>query len=1064
RLAEEREAKLKREQEIKRKKAIKKGMIIGIPSAVAVIVLIVLTFTLFLPLMNLKKAKDLLDLNKYEESKVILEELGGFSNSDQYIAVIEGVELIAKEQIEKGVKRVLEGGTPVTLHYDVQGGDISGKHYLGINGDGASTLFGALKAPMAEPTPAPGSVKFDYASLELFEGLKQPTKEGYSFVKWVSEGHVYTVDGTFELMLKAVWNKNQYTIECDLAGGNLPEGFKNRDGYNITDASFTLIEPVKEGYKFIGWTGTDLTEPTKNLVIETGSAGNRKYLANWQAESYTVILDVNGGELTETSITATYGQYTVLAEPTRIGYAFMGWYLGDEKFESGEWAHADNVILTASWQANEYEVTYEDTILEKLGFNVTFDYNCSSLTDFTVTVEDGETLEYPTIPTRSGYAFIGWYTDSDCTTKYDFSGTITDDMTLYAGWMYTSLPYVYSEYQIDPADYASSSEYYSISTSGTSSSYQMHIYLVAQESGDHTIYWKNDYSSSSFAYYLRIYNLTTNTTIRDFYYYDTYSTSFDNYQYFTCNAGDVILLSFYRCYDSYWSHASFYFEGFEKLTSTAVASGYKLGDYLYEEDESETVTVTYDSAFTLPVPEKTGYTFLGWYEDINDNGVLDEGEKVEGLTTWNIARNITLTPIWEASTHIITLDADGGTVSTNSVNVTYGQSYNLPEPNKVGYTFAGWYRGGTEYSGGIWVGLSNIILTAKWNINTYNITYILNGGTNYGSNPLTYTVAKDITLGEPTKTGYTFTGWTGTGLDELTKNVIINDCVDDREYTAHWQANEYTVTLDVNGGTLPEDASTTIDVTYDVQYTLPTPTKTGYEFLGWFTSSDTEYESGTWQGLEDVSLTAKWQANEYEVTYEDTKGTYIPVSVTFNYNYSGSTNATLTLEDGQTLDYPTVPTRSGHAFAGWYTNSSCTTAYNFSGSITEDITLYAKWVSMTSSYSSREYIDIANHNTSSSKKTTGNITSSSSSIAHYYYFTCYKTGNYTFYANYYQGDFYITVYNVTKNSNIISSSNLYNGNKNTSESFSVSAGDVIYVRLYKYNSGSSTGVCQFYLE
>ena len=158
---------------------------------------------------------------------------------------------------------------------------------------------------------------------------------------------------------------------------------------------------------------------------------------------------------------------------------------------------------------------------------------------------------------------------------------------------------------------------------------------------------------------------------------------------------------------------------------------------------------------------------------------------------------------------------------------------------------------------------------------------------------------------------------------------------------ANWSANEYTVTLDVNGGTLPADASTTIDVTYDVQYTLPTPTKTGYTFLGWFSGS-TQYESGAWSGLSDVTLTASWQANSYTVTYEDTNKQKTSITVTYKYNYSGLTDKTVTLTNGQKLKYPNTPIREGYVFTGWYTNSACTTKYTFSGNVTDDMILYLK--------------------------------------------------------------------------------------------------------------------------
>lgn len=186
------------------------------------------------------------------------------------------------------------------------------------------------------------------------------------------------------------------------------------------------------------------------------------------------------------------------------------------------------------------------------------------------------------------------------------------------------------------------------------------------------------------------------------------------------------------------------------------------------------------------------------------------------------------------------------------------------------------------------------------------------------------------------------------------------------------------------------------------------------------------------------------------------------VEVTFNYNYSGSTSSAVRLTGGQTLNYPTVPTRSGYAFAGWYTDSSCSTAYNFSGAITTDITLYAKWVSMVSSYSSREYVDIANYN-SSSNKITVSTDSSSSSSQNYYYFTCYKSGSYTLYASYNTGDFYIAGYNVTKGTTILNRVNLYDSNPSASVTFTANAGDVIYLSLYKYSSGGSTGRCMVYM-
>ena len=275
--------------------------------------------------------------------------------------------------------------------------------------------------------------------------------------------------------------------------------------------------------------------------------------------------------------------------------------------------------------------------------------------------------------------------------------------------------------------------------------------------------------------------------------------------------------------------------------------------------------------------------------------------------------------------------------------------------------------------------------------------------------------------------------------------------------TPKWTITKNTITLDANGGTV---SSSSVKTTYGDSYTLPTPTRTGYTFEGWYDGS-TKYTSGVWTGNADLKLTAKWKANTYKVTFSEIKEAKADVVVRFNPNYSGSTTSKITLKTGQTLPYPTVPTRTGYAFAGWYTDSACKNLYNFSGTITADMTLYAKWTAMTSSYSSREYVDIKNYNSSSSKKAY-TVTSSTEASAHYYYFTCYTTGSYTFYADWGSGDYYITLYNVTKET-YITNYNMYSSSSSKSSTFSANAGDVIYVKLYNLSSGS-TGTGSFYVS
>ena len=245
---------------------------------------------------------------------------------------------------------------------------------------------------------------------------------------------------------------------------------------------------------------------------------------------------------------------------------------------------------------------------------------------------DGDVLNYLTKPVRSGYVFMGWYTDSACTVRYDYPGTISEDITLYAGWTEMSMGDTYYGFQLDPTVYTSDSEV-SVSTQGTTSSNQYHYYVVAGETGTHKIYFKNSTSSSSYRYCLRIYNLTTGTMIRN---NATVTNATYSYTSFECSVGDVIVLSIYKYSNSssYYSTASFYFEGFSSMASSSVAD---FDEYVYATDSSYSEQVTYGTTVTLPTPVKADKTFAGWY---NGDIPVESG-------AWNLASDVTLTAKWE---------------------------------------------------------------------------------------------------------------------------------------------------------------------------------------------------------------------------------------------------------------------------------------------------------------------------------------------------------------------------------------------------------------------------------
>ena len=271
-------------------------------------------------------------------------------------------------------------------------------------------------------------------------------------------------------------------------------------------------------------------------------------------------------------------------------------------------------------------------------------------------------------------------------------------------------------------------------------------------------------------------------------------------------------------------------------------NGGKLGG----SSEDIQIIVKNGSTFTAPMsggltrPDGNTGSYFMW---LGSNGKLyAPGASVPADVT-------TLTVQWTAPTYAVTLNTGGGTINSGNVTeYTYGVGATLPTADDMtytGHTFKGWYDnegltgspvtaiGGTE--------MGNKEYWAKWEINQYTITYDLAGGTVEG-NPDTYTVEMDtFTLKNPTRPGYTFTGWSGTGLDgENNMTVTIpKGSTGERRYTAHWRYNggssggssSYPITVPskTENGTVtvsPKNASAgntvTITVKPDSGYVLET--------------------------------------------------------------------------------------------------------------------------------------------------------------------------------------------------------------------------------------------------
>ena len=285
---------------------------------------------------------------------------------------------------------------------------------------------------------------------------------------------------------------------------------------------------------------------------------------------------------------------------------------------------------------------------------------------------------------------------------------------------------------------------------------------------------------------------------------------------------------------------------------------------------SSSVTATYNSAMpSISVPTKTGYTFQGYYTSTNGGGTKYYNSNGTSARNYDIANSTIFYAYWTPISYSINFDIgnNGSWPSSSPTNNTqYDTALNVPNPKSpTGYTFSGWTASGSNFNSTTarigtstnncnttWNGTTKtkntyfknlsstnsgkVTMTANYTANSYTVRFNPNGGT---VSQTTKSVTYDSTYGTlptPTRTGYKFTGWTlnGTTISSTTKVQTASN----HTLIAQWEANEYTVTFDPNGqgGTV---SPTTKTVTYDSTYgDLPTPTRAGYIFIGWYTSDN----------------------------------------------------------------------------------------------------------------------------------------------------------------------------------------------------------------------------------
>ena len=320
---------------------------------------------------------------------------------------------------------------------------------------------------------------------------------------------------------------------------------------------------------------------------------------------------------------------------------------------------------------------------------------------------------------------------------------------------------------------------------------------------------------------------------------------------------------------------------------------------------SEVYFYTVEQTVTLPTPTRTGYTFLGWTgEGITTpqpNVTIPKGSTGDKTYIEN----------WKLTEYNITMDLNGGSGQEKVVYTMTDEDFELPTPTRNGYEFVGWTGEDiTTPQTQVIIptgSTGNKAYTANWQVIEYTITLDTNGGPVVS--PIKYTVEDRFTLPYILRPGYKFAGWTldGSGMLPFTPLIIYPGTTGDLHYKAEWRLAEYTITMDLDGGSGQEKVVYTIA---DEEFELPTPTRNGYEFVGWtgerITTPQTSVKIPK-GSTGNKAYTANWKVIRYTITLV-TNGGAVIASIRY------------TVEDSVTLPIP--PDRPGYEFAGWTLDGS----------------------------------------------------------------------------------------------------------------------------------------------
>ncbi len=680
------------------------------------------------------------------------------------------------------------------------------------------------------------------------------------------------------------------------------------DSYTITT---TPVTPEKEGYVFVGWfPSSDFAGEPMN-TIPTSNTEDITLYAKWEVINNYVWLDVTDDV---TGLEDTDFVYTIedepitLPTPERSGYSFGGWYV-DDSFVSDPiteityelFKEDDSIDLYPKWINNQ--ITFDslggsavDSILLPIAsglqtkiyiddandvkgtilFDVDNDSDLdmllySSDEDYVVIFEQNELYEFDFLTEVS----IS-YADPQNVVTIDYDND--NDLDLVIGYNDDSIIAWYEN--IGDGDFI---EYLLIDTElNYLSDIEIDDFdqdddydIVIVSKGDQSGVWYENIDNSI---YIEHFLFSEHQGANDLHLSDLNGDGYTDVLFTYANTGDGGLLL-------YINNTEGGFNEYILLENHGMLNGIATGD------------IDGDELLDIVVSTNSGKLTL----------LLNQGDNTYIELQFGVSsdyRNLTIADYNQDGD----MDVLGG--SNNMVFVYYGDG--TGDFSELEFLFAV-----EEYRN-----MATLVADLD---NDEQIELIFAFDDIIGS--IEYSVAK-LELEEPTKTDYIFDGWY-TDKTFTTEYIIDLNQMESITLYAKW-IGEYTITFDTNGGT----EISSIIATNDSDITWPNdPEKANYIFDGWFVDENytEEYLNFSTMPNGDVTLYAKWTANQYTISF-DTDG--------------GSVVADITQDFGTAVTAPTDPTQAGYTFAGWYTEIELTNLYRFTTMPSEDVTLYAKFVSL----------------------------------------------------------------------------------------------------------------------